>query len=708
MKLGDGKVKLTIGLIVKNEEEYLEQCLQAIEPILKQMDAELIIADTGSKDRTIEIAKKYTDSVYSFKWCDNFSKARNFVLERSQGEWFMQLDADEIFDDTDPIIRFFESSEYLGYWDADFIVRNYISDDLLDYRDYYLGRLFKRGANRKYTGKVHETVLQIGPVKYLDVFVHHYGYINNTYDSARRKKKKNRNLPLLLDEVKKSPEDIRLLYHLVEEYLTDGKLDLAEDICRKIIEYKKIDHYLFFIIEAFYSLSTIYIAKKEYENASALLEIYRSNVKEMSVRGLDVIYNGIYSLIELEKFEKAYLYFEDFWNCKKEFETKIDKGDSGFIAGSEALKERMKDIQYFQYARVLLKCKKYKKALAALMQVYGREGAALSDSLYPIWIELLDNTKDYQELYNYYLLIKEKNQEQIDLPCAIIIKICSERPDLGSNISKEFSQERDDFASALCIMKKNLQGNLELKQELSILLEKIPIKLYYAPLILIAAKINADISGYIDRCTYCNIDELVHYLFVTEPEIKLILTSGATLENENDLIKISYLDAKLKEQILLHGHISTEKFVKVFREYIDKMYDYIIRLYSPAFYKDKIDTNLPDFHQFIFYMKQAIRYYDEYDLRLCIVSLRTGIIVYPQMKNTIRRLISWIELKLRDRESKQKEFNKYGEKIKNIIRDLILRGDMVSAREALIAYEKVNPADVEILQLKEQFGTAIS
>lgn len=55
---------LSIGMIVKNEEKYLEQCLTAMKPLLEEVESELIIADTGSTDNTVEIARKFTDNVY--------------------------------------------------------------------------------------------------------------------------------------------------------------------------------------------------------------------------------------------------------------------------------------------------------------------------------------------------------------------------------------------------------------------------------------------------------------------------------------------------------------------------------------------------------------------------------------------------------------------------------------------------------------------
>ena len=114
---------LTIGMIVKNEEKYLEQCLSGLKPILDNVDSELIIADTGSTDRTVEIAKQFTDNVFFFEWINDFAAARNSTLEKARGEWYMFVDGDEVFQSCDEIIKFFNSGEYKKYNSASFMGR---------------------------------------------------------------------------------------------------------------------------------------------------------------------------------------------------------------------------------------------------------------------------------------------------------------------------------------------------------------------------------------------------------------------------------------------------------------------------------------------------------------------------------------------------------------------------------------------------------
>ena len=89
------ELRLTIGLIVKNEEKTLGKCLAALKELRNEVPSELIVTDTGSTDRTVEIACGYTENVLHFDWCDDFAAARNTGLSAAKGEWFLFLDADE-------------------------------------------------------------------------------------------------------------------------------------------------------------------------------------------------------------------------------------------------------------------------------------------------------------------------------------------------------------------------------------------------------------------------------------------------------------------------------------------------------------------------------------------------------------------------------------------------------------------------------------
>lgn len=220
-------MKLSIGMIVKNEEKYLEQCLTALKPILENVDSELIIADTGSTDRTFEIARKFTDNVFHFEWINDFAAARNSTLDKAKGEWYMYIDADEIFTDCTEIINFFNSGEYKRYHSATLNIKSY--NDLTR-RDFFitnnLHRLSAVEEGLRFVGSIHEQLsLYNDPTKVLNTPVDHYGYVilENGKKLDTAKEKSQRNLELLrskLEEEKKSGEISVLLYGQISDCYT--------------------------------------------------------------------------------------------------------------------------------------------------------------------------------------------------------------------------------------------------------------------------------------------------------------------------------------------------------------------------------------------------------------------------------------------------------------------------------------------------------
>ena len=143
-------------MIVKNEEKVLDRCLASIFDLMD----EIIIVDTGSTDRTKEIAGKYTGRIYDFAWCDDFSKARNFAFEKAACDYIYSADADEVLDE--------ENHEKFRLLKENLmpeveIVQMYYGNQLANGTVYNFDRelrpkLFKRLRNFVWTEPVHETV----------------------------------------------------------------------------------------------------------------------------------------------------------------------------------------------------------------------------------------------------------------------------------------------------------------------------------------------------------------------------------------------------------------------------------------------------------------------------------------------------------------------------------------------------------------------
>ena len=86
-------VRLSQCMIVKNEEKNIERALSWGKDIMYEQ----IVVDTGSTDRTVEIAKGMGAKVYHFEWIDDFAAAKNYAIEQAKGDWIAFLDADEYF-----------------------------------------------------------------------------------------------------------------------------------------------------------------------------------------------------------------------------------------------------------------------------------------------------------------------------------------------------------------------------------------------------------------------------------------------------------------------------------------------------------------------------------------------------------------------------------------------------------------------------------
>ena len=120
---------LSIGIIFKNEERCIERCLQSLEALRQAIPCELVMADTGAEDGSRAIAGKYADEVFDFPWIDDFSAARNAVMDRCSGKWYFSIDCDEWLDaDITELLAFLQGKTRA---DAAFvIVRNYETAEL--------------------------------------------------------------------------------------------------------------------------------------------------------------------------------------------------------------------------------------------------------------------------------------------------------------------------------------------------------------------------------------------------------------------------------------------------------------------------------------------------------------------------------------------------------------------------------------------------
>lgn len=247
----DAPATLSVCLIAKNEEANLPRCLAS----LRTLADEIIVVDTGSKDRTREIARLFGAKVFDFPWNGNFSDARNESLAHASCRWILVLDADEVLSPLDHARLKALLAEKSKTPNALAIVtRNYMlqvnrekwqpNDGRYPLEEAAGGwvpstkvRIFSNRMGIEFENPIHEIVepsLERNgiPVTDCDIPVHHYGYL----DEERIKEKKIAYYELGLKKLAKNGQDLKALYELAVQAGELSRHEEAVELWRKCLD----------------------------------------------------------------------------------------------------------------------------------------------------------------------------------------------------------------------------------------------------------------------------------------------------------------------------------------------------------------------------------------------------------------------------------------------------------------------------------------
>lgn len=223
----------SICIIAKNEEKSIERCLKSI----RNFDCEILVVDTGSTDRTRQIAMQYASRVLHFDWIDDFSAARNYSIANATYDWVLILDCDEWVQDADPAQFMDYARTYPTYMGR--ITRknlSYMDSEKQAYTD-----MVERFFNRRYyhyEGTIHEQVTPLSPRELvafdIPMTVLHSGYIGTKEDLEA---KRIRNMTLLTKELEKNPDDPYLYFQMGQEYYCEDDYENAAAYYSKVLTY---------------------------------------------------------------------------------------------------------------------------------------------------------------------------------------------------------------------------------------------------------------------------------------------------------------------------------------------------------------------------------------------------------------------------------------------------------------------------------------
>jgi glycosyltransferase involved in cell wall biosynthesis len=245
------KVCLSQCMIVKNEEKNIRRALTWGKHVVKEQ----IVVDTGSTDRTVEIALEMGAKVFHYKWEDDFSAAKNYAIEQASGNWIVFLDADEYFSSKDAIkmlliLKKIETGEVSVNGKKPHVLQSALADIREDGAISSVmrqQRIFQNVEELRYRNRIHEQIYYTGTGELVfgdlanEITVFHTGYTRQAFADTN---KVERNIHLLTREIEENPEDYTNMVYLGEAFEAGKKVTEAEEVFERVLlcGFDKIDN----------------------------------------------------------------------------------------------------------------------------------------------------------------------------------------------------------------------------------------------------------------------------------------------------------------------------------------------------------------------------------------------------------------------------------------------------------------------------------
>lgn len=436
---------LSVCMIVKNEEKVLNRCLDSIYGIAD----EIIIVDTGSTDKSKEIALKYSPMVFDYKWENDFSKARNFAASKATGEWILVIDADE-YVDRESFLNFKNElkNNPNGYNIYAIQIVNFLGDDgnftSLNYHD----RLYKNDGFISYYRSIHEMLKhkeskERRGISNFQIF--HSGYLKK---NIIEKEKSKRNLELLRNKKEKEPIDY---YFIGNEYDQLGNLEKAIKYYKKGFQLKE-------------NIFSDWVIKLLLRLVNTLNRASRNKEALDIINSCEELYPDLVDF----KFYRGKIYFEneEYINAKRVLE--------GIIKEKNKLKAEI-SIDFLEYLphKILGEIYDSENEIEQAVYHYSR-ALSINDTDYSIWSKLINLLAKHSSLEELSEFLNKKLLAKKHLTPQRVIKILHDVPNLNVQKLTRSLLEEQELSNvekeALLIKNLCLDGSIE--EVISILNER--------------------------------------------------------------------------------------------------------------------------------------------------------------------------------------------------------------------------------------------
>lgn len=548
---------LSIVMMMKNEERYLEKTLKALLPLRKEIESELIILDTGSEDNSVEIAKKYTDKIYFEKWNNNFADMRNKSISYASGEWLLILDADEELIEYKKLVEFFKSNLYKKFNSASLELKNISSQDNEEFTRTINLRMFKND-NFSYKGAIHEQPQYKEPIYNNIAVFNHYGYLY--IDEEQRFNKIKRNEKILLDVLKTEENNEYINFQMAKNLMAIDKNKEAKYYMEKSFQlYKNKGRIPAYVYS---NLAKLYITISEYDKAERICEDYI----KFDDKNIDIYYYLALSKYisykyqdSLEKYNK-YIYLLDNYNISTQYNSIFCDGNTVGLRESAEIKILQIYYSLGQYNEVLNCVKKLK-----------------SNQINNLYIEIIkslletNNEKYLVDMYSSLTTSVEKKKFKRRLENILI----SESKEKKEYIYELFSKFEEDYGA---LNKVRLGKEITLEKYKDLLCNEE--EEYYSYLIYDAFYRGIKLEDILQNVSKVALDKYFNH--ICKYKRKFIIDAYKYLTDIPYTLDLNKLKVycSLCKALIQNGKFTDDKYLQAFSMYITYSYDYLRQLYN--------------------------------------------------------------------------------------------------------------------------------
>lgn len=688
------KPKLSICMMVKNEETNLPRCLDSLHQLRSAVSNELIIVDTGSADNTVNIAQQYTDKVYFHEWNNNFSEMRNITIGYAKGEWLLIIDADEEIIKADGLVQFLTKKQKEMIKGAALSVKSFTSDT--NFVMLTSARVFRNDGKFHYEGAIHNTPTIFGAILSIDdAVINHYGYIASDQELMERKFK--RTGELLKRELEKDPDNIYYRYQLSVSFSMHNDWEEShEEICKAYDSMQRNQ-----LTPGKY----IYVFG-QYAKTCLRNELYKQ-AEKICLEGLEVegeyvdlyFYLGQAQALQ-KKDTDAIASYERYLELVDSFDTLKIKHNPNVNHYSLGGKPEV----IFNLAVLYNRQGNYHKAFNCA-RLFTYDQSLFAEQSLLLLAELSFRVGKFDLLKEVYFFLEKndlknklveniercKNTQNFDEFRRLVLSFANTEDNFGklNNIRLKYINDSDDLPK---VLQEIISTNI---WDFNMLPE------YYFDIIYYALKYDDLGSTAVARLSEVNIIRMLKYLdkFYHNAVVEIIKKRDF-IDNTNSFATLK-LNKVLLKYILFSGELSNEKdYLKYFKLYLSNGINYIKALYNPDIICEELIYDVKNVEE-AFLLLMGLAEQERADKRRLVEYIKKAVNIYADMSKGVGMILREMDNELTTGGQDDAMKSLKAQLIAQI--DMLINtGDSDAALQVIAEYEKIMGKDLDILGKKAE------